>query len=168
MLRQHEVLCLFPGSLQHPVNRDKALLESASLVTAKAYVIATAPISVREITSPDAKRLIIGYRSGNSFGGNIEKLSHHTLISVGTNAQLTGLLEKERIDAAIAYVPDILPWLETSQHLSSPLSESSLFYTQNDSFLCHESPESRALITQLDARIKDMRQQQLLKNIFPE
>jgi hypothetical protein len=68
--------CLFPRS-KLAYDSDIMFFESIPIQVANAYFIGTENINSNQITDINHPPLRIGYKRGNTYGGNIEKLKHH-------------------------------------------------------------------------------------------
>ncbi|XOV80303.1 MAG: hypothetical protein ACFHVJ_04955 [Aestuariibacter sp.] len=146
--------CLFPGSKQ--IQSEENLLESTPLNVAKAYFFAEKMISTEQILKSSRPKLKIGFYRGNSFGGTIKKLRHHKLTPLNSGADVRSLLERKRIDVFINYMPDALAFTNVPGKAPLQYSQASLFYEQNDSFICHDKPSTRALIAMLNKEIAQL------------
>lgn len=165
MLREQLALCLFPGSLYSPVDIG-ARIESAAINVAKAYFMGFSLISTDQILAADGPKLTIGFKRGNTFGGKIAQLAHHSLVDINDDSQMVALLDKGRIDLMISYLPDIKYMLNAESGRPILYGDDSLFHTQNDSFLCRDSKSSRAFVAELNKIITKMRNSGELKQIL--
>lgn len=169
MLKQRNALCLFPGSLQSPVNGIDEMIESTPIHTATAHFVSGNGVTLDGASKEEGKKLLLAYRSGNTFGGKIETLRRHTLVPVNTSMQLLGMLQKKRVDAILVYSPDILPLLRTEKFvglLDKPILAYPVFHSQNDSFLCHKTPETQHLVGLINAAIEELRSEGRLQLTF--
>jgi hypothetical protein len=144
--------CLFPGTNRQ--HQQETFLESVPANVAKAYFFADKLISTEHILTSAQPRLKIGFYRGNSFGGNIDKLKHHELTPLNSGADVRSLLERKRIDVFLNYMPDAIIIVDVPGKAPLQYGETSLFYAQNDSFICHDKPVTRALIGNLNAEIE--------------
>lgn len=161
-----KAICLFPASLTTNLDRKNALIETIPLNNAQAFFLSSSVRSAKDILAKDAEKLIIGFRRGNTFGGNIKHLSHHTLLPLESDEQSANMFYRGRIDTILAYMPDSLAIL--NMHPERPLtySKESLFYSQADSFLCHKTSEGVALVAALNEEISAMRRSGELKRLL--
>ncbi|XOV78777.1 MAG: hypothetical protein ACFHVJ_17880 [Aestuariibacter sp.] len=165
MLREKRADCLFPGSLLSPLEGGP-LIESYAVNVAKAYLMGFSKIHLNDILSPDSTQMTIGFRRGNTFGGNIDQLRHHSLVDLNDDVQLAGLLAKGRIDAMLSYLPDAEHLLQTNIEKPILYGEDSLFHTQNDSFLCSENGLSQGFIAEVNSIISEMKNNGELQSIL--
>lgn len=167
LLETREALCLFPSSLalkQHQNNK----VGSLPINTAKAYFMALKKISTERMLRTDLPPLKLGYWRGNTYGGKIEQLSHHILVDADTDIQAARLIERERIDVMLAYIPDSLNLIYANPEKPWLFDQNSHFYTQDDSFVCHDTPLARALIDDMNQIITSMKTSGELKSILGE
>lgn len=153
LFREYKVDCLFPGSKKVHFAEEQ-IIESASLNTAKAYLIARHPFNLEQVLSDPKIRYSIAFRRGNTFGGTLERLSRHMLFEVNNDIQSFGLLKTERVDFVLAYIPDALEYLTQEDGTSLFYDPQSLFYSQNDSVLCHDNPYTIKFLDELDKHIR--------------
>jgi|GEM_PF-3998558 len=161
-------LCMFPASLTTNLDKKDMLIETIPINNAQAFFLGNSVIKAEDILAKDTDKLIIGFRRGNSFGGTIEHLSHHTLLPLDSDEQSANMFNKGRIDTILAYMPDSIAIL--NMHPKRPLtySKESLFYTQADSFLCHKTKEGIALVAAFDKEISAMKRSGALKRLLGE
>lgn len=166
VFRNKESLCMFPASLTSNMNDSDALIDTYPLNTAKAFFLSGTVINAKNILAKDAKKLSIGFRRGNTFGGKIDQLAHHNLVPLVSDQQSAKLLNRGRIDIILAYMPDSLALL--NMYPKNPLvySDDSFFYSQGDGFLCHKTEEGIALVAALNKEIEALKSSGELKRLL--
>ncbi|GAA0858620.1 hypothetical protein GCM10009114_28910 [Aliiglaciecola litoralis] len=152
---KNNMACLFPNSI---LAKDfgRPLIESSPILIAKAYFIAKHPLTSEAIVNPDHPPLQLGYRYGNTFGGKIRLLSHHKLIPLNSGADIRNLIERDRIDAFLGYLPDSFAIINKLPDKPLVYTEASLFHSQRDSFLCQDTPDNQILMTLINNEIQKM------------
>ena len=159
-------LCMFPASLTSNLDNKDALIETIPLNVAQAFFLSTTAVNTKDIVAKDAKKLVIGFRRGNTFGGMIERLYHHTLYPLDSDAQSARMLYKGRLDIVLVYMPDSLAILNLNPEEPLTYNKESLFYTQADSFLCHKTAEGIALVAAFNQEIQNMKSSGELKHLL--
>jgi hypothetical protein len=151
----NEADCMFPGSVL-VYDLKSPPLESIPLQTAEAYFIALENINTANLLDVSQPALNIGYRRGNTYGGNITKLAHHNLMPLNSGANVRELIARKRIDVFLGYLPDSLALIHEVPNQPLVYTQESLFYRQNDSFLCHDTAEIRPFLAQMNLVIQKM------------
>lgn len=151
----NETDCLFPGSIL-VYDLKSPPVETTPIQTAKAYFIGLENYRAADLLDVSQPALIIGYRRGNTYGGNITKLAHHNLRALNSGANIRELLARKRIDVFLGYMPDSLALINAIPEKPLTYHQESLFYSQNDSFLCHDTPELQPFVKQLNIEIQKM------------
>ncbi|GAA0858618.1 hypothetical protein [Aliiglaciecola litoralis] len=149
------IACLFPGSIL-AYDSDRELIESKPIQIAKAYFIAKKTYDSQKILANKDPSLRIGFRRGNTYGGQIKTLAHHRLIPLNSGADIRQLIELDRIDVFLGYLPDSFPVIHAIPEKPLQYNEASLFYSQNDSFLCQNTFENQILVNFIDYEIQKM------------
>ncbi|NDW16878.1 hypothetical protein GTQ48_15295 [Alteromonas genovensis] len=157
--------CLFPGS-KNLYQHSERVIESKPLYIARAYFFGLELLSADIILHPSAKKMRIGFRHGNTFGGKIETLSHHTLIPLQGGSEIHEMILRGRIDAFLDYIPDALPLLQLVKSEPLQYDDTSFFYEQNDSLLCHDSSELRRYIIQFNQQVDILEDSGVLQAIL--
>ncbi len=166
VFRNKKSICMFPSSLKANKDGKESLIETIPLNNAKAYFIGNSVIKTEDVLTKSADKLNIGFRHGNTFGGTIERLSHHTLFPLDSDEQSANMLYRGRIDIILAYMPDSLAIVDMHPDRPLTFSKESLFYTQADSILCHKTREGIALVEAFDKEIVAMRNSGELKRLL--
>lgn len=94
----------------------------------------------------------VGARKGMPYGDNVES-SGARFMRVDKLAKNINKLERGRLDYMIAYTPDIYDVFDTLGKEPFPHAKSEPVASHEDSLLCKDTPENRALIEKLNAGI---------------
>lgn len=159
-------ICIFPSSLKANMDKPESLIETIPINNAQAFFMGNSVIKAEDVLAKGADKLSIGFKHGNTFGGNIERLSHHTLFPLDSDEQSANMLYRGRIDIILAYMPDSLAIVDIHPDRPLTYSKESLFYTQADSILCHRTKEGIALVAAFDKEIVAMRRSGELKRLL--
>lgn len=153
VFKEKSVDCLFPGSKKL---NDEDILESIPIYEAKAYFFAEQAIGASGLVNKNTAQLKIGFYRGNTFGGNLHKLSHHQLIAINSGADPIEMIEKGRINIFLNYFPDAINLVRSVEKGLLVFVEEDPFYSQNDSFLCHANQENRDFVNKLNLKIRQL------------
>ena len=144
--------CIFPASKKF-INEVPKPISSNPINFAKAYFFTLKPYANVEIINNPS--LSIGIRRGFTYGEALKGIAKHKLVEVNTDAQNLGLIKKGRIDAFVAYIPDLNQQLIRDNKLY--FNES--VYVHDESFVCHNSPKNSRFLKELDLIITKLRKQ---------
>ncbi|GAA0858155.1 hypothetical protein [Aliiglaciecola litoralis] len=152
IFRDQKVDCMFPASKK--VQLDSSLdIESAALNTAGAFFFSRQPFDQEALLTLETPRYRIAYRRGNTFGGTLHRLQRHTLIEVNSDSQSFGLLNSGRVEFVLGYLPDVRGFLTLEDGSSLYYFPDKLFYSQNDSFLCHSNETTIRFIEEVNEHL---------------
>lgn len=157
--------CIFPASTQTMPQKDK-LIESLPINFAKAHFFTLEPVAVNQIF--DDVDLQLGVRRGFSYGEVVRKFQPQQVVEVNTELQNLGMLRKQRVDAFIAYIPDILFHLSKEDISDIYYDADTPLHVHSENIVCHATEQSTALIEQINVRIQALRKNDQLKTILGE
>ncbi|GAA0857387.1 hypothetical protein [Aliiglaciecola litoralis] len=167
MFDEHKVDCLFPSSLNVYGSKGEAI-QSLALNTAHAYLISLKPFEMDALLMLQKPRYRIAYRRGNTYGGTLNRLEHHSLVAVNDDMQSFGLLRNGRVDHVLTYMPDALVLLKAEPETPFYYDRQRPFYSQNDSIVCHDKPELRRFIDELNMHILQLTESGELQTLLGE
>jgi hypothetical protein len=134
-------------------------VQTSPINMAKAYIFRRKGDSI--IGDPmQLAGLKVGIRTGMNFGNDFEKIKKLVHIELVRDIELNyKKLMAKRIDAFVAYTPDIWNLLGSHELPTLVYDKNHPLLIHPESIVCHDSPENRDFITQFDqaliALIKD-------------
>ena len=141
-----------------------ATIQSLPLNLAKAYIFSKQGGPVYSDLK-ELKGLNIGVRKGLEFGGKLDQYPLNIEPVWDTEQNYKKLLSG-RIDAFIAYVPDLWGYFG-SQHIPQlAYNKSKPILVYQESVACHDTPENRAFIKQLNTALQQLQQQGVIKDLL--
>ena len=143
-------------------------VQTLPLNYAKAFIFTREEDPV--ISTPEQlKGLKIGVRTGMNFGDRFDGYKHTIKLDIEEVRDIELNYKKllaGRIDAFMAYTPDI--WNLLGQKDLSKLSydKNNPFYVHPESIVCHDTPENRVFIKQFNHELSQLKQQGTLKELL--
>ena len=162
---KHTADCHFPANADH-MPLGSVLLQTIPFNAAKAYFFAKQPFTA-DFTLKNADiQYRIAFRRGVSFGGLSDNLDPHIQFGVNNIDQAFGMLEKDRVDLVLAYLPD-------AHYLVTKGNGDELFYKtsepvfmQTEHIVCYRSKKTEIFINQANQVISHLIESGKLKDIL--
>jgi len=154
LLATKRIDCLIPGNINQ-VEHPEQHVASISFNYARAHVFTNknSP-TIQSLAALDGKTLATrrGYHYGDkSFGTNIKS------VKVNTIKQSILMLEKGRIDAFVAYSPDILGALKDFNSISFHYDKNFIIHQQSEQFVCQKTERNKQFIKELNKAITELK-----------
>lgn len=155
--------CITPGDIANMPNKAK-FIASLPYHYAKAYIYTRADqVVISSLTQLQNK--VVATRRGFSYGG-FKFDTKVNLISVSKNKQSLEMLSKGRVDAFIAYEPDILHLLKTSKNTFFHKDPAFVLHQQPEKLVCHRSKQSLQFIEQFDTTLQQLQKSGQLQTVL--
>ena len=139
-------------------------VQSTPLNLAKAYIFRKQGDTViSDLTA--LKGLNVGVRKGLEFGGKLVPYELQ-LEPVWDTEQNYKKLLSGRIDAFIAYVPDIWGYFDSKELPQLAYDKTKPIVIYRESVVCHDTPENRAFIKQLNSALTQLDKQGFIKELL--
>ena len=154
LLANKRIDCLIPGNINQ-VEHPEQHVASIAFNYARAYVFTkkNRP-TIHSLAALDGKILATrrGYHYGDkNFGANIKN------VKVNTIKQSILMLEKERIDAFVAYSPDILGAVKDFNSISFHHDKNFIIHQQSEQILCQKTQQNKQFIKELNIVITELK-----------
>lgn len=144
--------CISPAN-KNPdfYNYGAGHIVSKPMFTAKIYIFSKpGDAAISDVALLSGKK--VGARKGMPYGDNVES-SGARFMRVDKLSQNIKKLERGRLDYIIAYTPDIYDVFDSMEKSPFPHVAASPVASHEDSLLCKDTPENRALIEKLNSAI---------------
>ena len=136
-------------------------VQSSPLNIAKAYIFTRSNDNV--ISSLNGlKGKQVGIRKGLEFGGRLENQALNLEPVWDTEQNYKKLINK-RIDAFIAYVPDIWGYFNSKELPGLTYDKSKPIVSYQESVACHDTPANHAFIKQLNFALQKLKEKGFIK-----
>jgi|GEM_PF-1800580 len=154
--------CLMPGQMSGMKEKNKRIA-SVSFNYARAYIFN----SVKQPAISTFEALhgkVLATRRGFVYG-NLEFDKEINRLEVNHIQQSIDMLKKKRIDAFVAYEPDIISILK---NMPEPVVHRSnmVLHQQPEKIVCHRSEKTKAFVKAFNRSIKDLTRSGKLKEIL--
>lgn len=154
LLANKQIDCLMPANINQ-VEQPEQHVASIAFNYARAYVFTknNRPV-IQSFAALDGKILATrrGYHYGGiSFGSSIKSVQTNTI------KQSILMLEKERIDAFIAYSPDILGTLKDFNSIDFHYDKSFVIHQQAEQIVCQKTQQNKQFIKELNQAITELK-----------
>jgi len=162
MFQFNKADCIFPF--------DKAFHNDKSTIASDYFTIAEAYIFSAEDTQPftSLKQLIgkrVGARNGMLYGPEYNELNLNVSL-VDSIEQNLEKLKSGRIDAFLAWAPDVMAFFNAKK--MQPLPHAQPFVFHHDAFLCHNSIQTKQFISEFNQALLTIKQQGVVKKLLLE
>lgn len=140
--------CLFPAS-ERVVSKKHNIVASDPIFVAEAFVFSR----FKDIDNSQLAKRRIAINRGFGFGGIRDQIDA-TFVELNNDSQTAMFLEKGRVDAIIAYLPDMKA---AYQHLSKPLPHfktTQPVYRDTEQIVCHKSAMTKAFLESVNNKIR--------------
>ena len=171
---QPKVDCEFPSAFAHLSDDDMRFgpfLESEPLNTVAVYIVTRPEDAVlRNIEDLSGLRVgaIRGYGYGPILKPMIEGTQNHNVVFDLANSEENSIrmLYRERVDALIAYAPDVLNAAQQLEFEAPNFDASAPLFVVPDALVCRDTPETQKFLTHFNSVVKSMRQSGELETIL--
>lgn len=136
-------------------------IQSTPLNMAKAYIFTREEDGVISNLN-ELKGKPVGIRKGLEFGSKLEKYQLN-LEPVWDTEQNYKKLMNERIDAFIAYIPDIWGYFDDQQIPYTVYDKNKPIVAYQESVACHDTPANNAFIKQLNYALQKLKESGFFK-----
>lgn len=140
-----QVDCLFPGSTEHMEGKDN-FIQSAAVQELRAYIFSRK--KYHNLKDFNGKN--IGIQRGFSYG-KIRERFEANFVELTSNENAFNMLNKQRLDAVVAYLPDALAVQDKMQLPSAYYAPDSAIHAAVDAFVCHK--EAEPFIMEMNSRL---------------
>ncbi|MDB5820022.1 MAG: hypothetical protein JWQ11_3662 [Rhizobacter sp.] len=162
-LRQHKIDCMVPFDVRFWTGSEK-LVNSEPVNVAKIFIFTKAGDGPYTSLEP-LKGKRVGGRRGLNYGPKVDAAGMK-LDPVNEDDQNVQKLDSGRIDAFLAYVPDMWIWAAEKKRQLPNHDAAHPFEVHNDALLCHDTPETRAFLKTFDAAVVKLRASGEMKKLL--
>jgi ABC-type amino acid transport substrate-binding protein len=159
-----EVDCLIPIDRRF-FSKYQKFYQTKHLFLAKAYVFTRHGEKLR-VDIGDLENANVAAQHGMQLGDKIEK--NIDLLRVHTSDSLVKMLEVKRIDAFIAYVPDIYAIFEQLKIPALQHDPARPIVVHEDSLTCKITPQNKVLIERFDKGIQALHSSGYIRSVLGE
>lgn len=157
--------CIIPGNINQ-VEFPEQHVASIAFNQARAHIFTkkNRPV-INSLADLDDKVLATrrGYHYGDKlFGNNIKN------VKVNTIKQSILMLEKDRVDAFVAYSPDILGTLKEFDTISFHYNKNFVIHQQSEQIVCQKTQRNKQFIKELNKAITELKSSGELDTILEE
>ena len=145
-----------------------ATVQSEPINYAKAFIFTRKQDPVISSIS-QLKGLAIGVRTGMNFNDGFEEIKNDINFDIEEVRDIELNYKKlmaGRIDAFVAYAPDIWNTLTEEQSNTLAFDRSKPFFVHPESVVCHDTPENQVFIKQFNHELNTLKAQGELKRIL--
>lgn len=151
LFERHLVDCVFPGSTAQMSNREK-LGQSKPLRTIYAYIF----VKDKETLQHSFKDKNIALRRGLGFG-NVRERLFANFIDLNSDELALKMLNKGRVDAVVAYFPDLVAAQHKMGERHLPYyDEKRPIYQAEEALVCHKNIKTDKYISTANQLIKNL------------
>lgn len=152
--KQHKLDCVIPLDSRYWSGAGN-FINTQPLNVAKIYLFSR-PTEGPYTSLEQLKGKRIGARRGMPYGPKYASSGVESEL-VNEDDQNVQKLNAKRIDAFLAYVPDMWQWASDKKQPLPHYDQAHPFDTHADAFLCHDTADTRAFLKVFDAAVVKMR-----------